>query len=41
MTKLEIIYEIRLAEYELKKGGKKTILKPYLQKLYAMYRKAN
>lgn len=41
MTKEQIAAEIRRAEYELEKGGKKTILKPYLRKLYAMYQKAN
>lgn len=40
MTKIEILYEIQRAEQELQNGGKKTILKPYLRKLYAMYRKA-
>ena len=39
MTRSEIVAEIIRAEAEMANGGKKTIFKPYIKKLYALYLK--
>jgi len=40
MTKSQIVAEIARAEAEIANGGKKSVLKPYIRRLYAQYLKA-
>ena len=40
MTKSQIAAEIARAEAEIAAGGKKSILKPHIRRLYAHYIKA-